>query len=113
MERTLKDEVLIRTIREWVTITGYSDDEILKWSVKHLRDRLREAQGATGPYWRIFLRRLKRNLEKRFFEVFSSHGYPISEANVMRWPRALEDPNSSAAEAELDDVADQINVEIR
>jgi hypothetical protein len=45
--------------------------------------------------------------------VFSSHGYPIFEANVMRWPEALENPNSSAAEAELDDVADQINVEIR
>jgi len=110
MARTLKDDVMLKTIRDWASITGHSDAEILKWTVKELREKLREAQGETGAYWSMFLRALKKNLEETWFEVFSSRGYTISEVVVMTWPKALAEPASEAANIELDEAADQIVV---
>jgi hypothetical protein len=113
MPRTVKDEIMLETIKDWVSVTGFSDDDILKWTVRELREKLREAQGETTAYWRHFLRKLKRNLEDKWWELAQKGGFSISEVNVMQWPEALQNPNSTAAESELDDVADQISIEIR
>jgi len=112
MAQTLKDKILVETIREWATIGGYSDEEILKWKVKELREKLREAQGSTGSYWRVFLGKLKSNFERRMFDVLVARGVKVSEVEVMDWPKALREPTSDAGEMELDEVADMVSVAV-
>jgi hypothetical protein len=110
MSRSFKDEILLETIHEVMTITGIPDDEILKWSVKDLHQEIKKAHTTPGPYWRIFLRTLKSNIQKRWKEKYKEAGVAVAEIFVLDWPEALETPTSSAASVELDDVADQIRV---
>jgi hypothetical protein len=113
MARTLKDDVMLATIRECATITGHTNEEVLGWTVKEFRQKMKEAQGDAGPYWQIFLKTLRKNIEDAWREVFTRQGFSISEVVVMEWPRALAEPTSSAADIELDDAADQIRVATR
>jgi len=110
MAKSFKDQVFLDTIKDKITLTGFTDEEILKWPVKKLRDEMKKAHGESGPYWRMFLRALRENLIAKYEETLRARGVDFTEVSVMAWPEALENPNSSAAESEIDDVADQIRV---
>ena len=113
MARTIKDEVMLKTIREWANIVGYTDEEMLEWTVKELRAKLQAAQGAAGAYWEIFLSTLKKNMEEAYKAALTNGNIKFNEINIMPWPKALVDPDSNAAKAKLDDVDDLIGVEMR
>jgi len=110
MAKSIKDQVFIDTIKEKFTLTGFSDEEILKWPITKLRDEIKKAHSESGPYWRLLLRALRVNLINRYEETLREKGIDFTEVSVMEWPEALENPNSSAAESEIDEVADQIRV---
>jgi len=107
---TFNDKVLIKTIREWVTFTGYEDEDIIVLSVKDITSKLSEAGHDTLHYWNIFLQNLYRNLIYDFCELLTREKINFTKVEIMSWPEGLRNPDSPEAESSLDILADQIKI---